>query len=511
MSTTTHPATAPARPGSRAVPEPIPFGRVVGVEMRKTFDTRAGTWLLASIGIVAVLATAAVMLWAPDDALTFETFGSAVGTPMAVLLPVVSILLVTGEWSQRSGLTTFTLVPRRGRTIAAKAVVTTIIGVCAMALALVVALGGAYLGPALRGTEPAIDLTVGQVGTLVLAQVLGMFVGFMLGVVTRSSAVALVAYFVFWGLLPTLSQLLYATQDWYRDVVGWVDFGWAHGALYEGGLSATEWAQLGAADRRDLGDVEPGEDAVEHLGVVPALGTQVEQRLALVVQHRTPQPGEVVEATVALGSVVAGPLPLRSGGAAAAHLLHCLGIDRPAVQTGLPHLRAAGVGHLPQRVEEGPELLAALLRAVGLGAETSDHPRQRATLHEQREPGDAERSEHEQAALHRVGRERLGGGERDAPAHAGPHEDHTVATAQPLLLVEGEVGLATGDRLERPLATPLGVPLGVVGGQVLTEGGQAWGVTCRRLPVTTQPEEQEPDVERAPHPQHGQRDGRHRR
>lgn len=198
MSTTTHPATTPARPGSRAVPEPIPFGRVVGVEMRKTFDTRAGTWLLASIGIVAVLATAAVMLWAPDDALTFETFGSAVGTPMAVLLPVVSILLVTGEWSQRSGLTTFTLVPRRGRTIAAKAVVTTIIGVCAMALALVVALGGAYLGPALRGTEPVIDLTVGQVGTLVLAQVLGMFVGFMLGLVTRSSAVALVAYFVFW-------------------------------------------------------------------------------------------------------------------------------------------------------------------------------------------------------------------------------------------------------------------------------------------------------------------------
>lgn len=245
MSTTSHPATAPARPGSRAVPEPIPFGRVVGVEMRKTFDTRAGTWLLASIGIVAVLATAAVMLWAPDDALTFETFGSAVGTPMAVLLPVVSILLVTGEWSQRSGLTTFTLVPRRGRTIAAKAVVTTIIGVGAMALALVVALGGAYLGPALRGTEPVIDLTVGQVGTLVLAQVLGMFVGFMLGVVTRSSAVALVAYFVFWGLLPTLSQLLYATQDWYRDVVGWVDFGWAHGALYEGRLSATEWAQLG--------------------------------------------------------------------------------------------------------------------------------------------------------------------------------------------------------------------------------------------------------------------------
>lgn len=46
------------------------------------------------------------------------------------------------------------------------------------------------------------------------------------------------------------------------------------------------------ADRGDLGDVEPGEDAVEHLGVVPALGTQVEQRLALVVQHSPPQLSE---------------------------------------------------------------------------------------------------------------------------------------------------------------------------------------------------------------------------
>ena len=42
------------------------MGRIVGVELRKMFDTRAGFWLLASIGILSVLATGAAILFAPD-------------------------------------------------------------------------------------------------------------------------------------------------------------------------------------------------------------------------------------------------------------------------------------------------------------------------------------------------------------------------------------------------------------------------------------------------------------
>ena len=32
------------------------------------FDTRSGFWLMASIGILSVLATGAVIIFAPDDA-----------------------------------------------------------------------------------------------------------------------------------------------------------------------------------------------------------------------------------------------------------------------------------------------------------------------------------------------------------------------------------------------------------------------------------------------------------
>ena len=41
------------------------------------FDTRSGFWLTASIGITAVLATAAVIVFAPDADLTYDNFAAA--------------------------------------------------------------------------------------------------------------------------------------------------------------------------------------------------------------------------------------------------------------------------------------------------------------------------------------------------------------------------------------------------------------------------------------------------
>ena len=59
MSTTTMtapPARSPA-PGSAPYRSRSRTTRIVGVELRKMFDTRSGFWLMASIGILAVIAT----------------------------------------------------------------------------------------------------------------------------------------------------------------------------------------------------------------------------------------------------------------------------------------------------------------------------------------------------------------------------------------------------------------------------------------------------------------------
>lgn len=66
-------------PQTRSAPEiqpvshPLPFPRLTRVELRKMLDTRAGFWLMASIVISALLATIAVILFAPAEDLTYLT------------------------------------------------------------------------------------------------------------------------------------------------------------------------------------------------------------------------------------------------------------------------------------------------------------------------------------------------------------------------------------------------------------------------------------------------------
>lgn len=232
---------------TRVTPSPIPRSRLTAIELRKMFDTRAGFWLMASIVIAALLATTATILWAPDDELTYETFATAIGFPMAVILPMIAILAVTSEWSQRSGLSSFTLVPRRSRVIAAKLVSSVLVGVVSVLLAFVIGALGNIVGTAITGTERVWNAPPIEMAYIVLANVLGLLIGFMLGVLFRSSPVAIVAYFVYSLLLPTLSSVLAAFQDWFAELQPWVDFNYAQSALFSGELTAEQWAQLGVA------------------------------------------------------------------------------------------------------------------------------------------------------------------------------------------------------------------------------------------------------------------------
>ena len=236
---------APSPVRTRTAHHGIPLSRIITTELRKMFDTRSGFWLMASIGILALLATAAVILFARNDEMTYSSFTAAIGIPMTLVLPIIAILSVTGEWSQRSGLTTFTLVPHRGRVITAKAIACVGVAVVTIPLAFGIGALGNVVGTAIAGVDPVWDVTFTNLLNLVLVNVLGLLVGFMLGVVIRSSAGALVAYFIYQFLLPTLALLLAVSQDWFRDLQPWVDFDFAQGPLFDGALTAQQWTQLG--------------------------------------------------------------------------------------------------------------------------------------------------------------------------------------------------------------------------------------------------------------------------
>ncbi len=240
MSATTMESIHTDRPG-------IPFSRLLKVELRKMFDTRAGRWLMISIGVLAVIATISVIAFAPDSAITYGTFATAFGVPLNILLPVAAILLVTGEWSQRSGLTTFTLVPNRGSIIWAKALAAVLVGVVSIIFAFVVGALGNVLGAAINGVDPVWDVKVEQFFTITLSSILALLLGFTLGALFRNTAAAIVGYFVYGFVLPTIFGILAAFQDWFKDLQPWIDFNFAQTPLFDGNLGGQEWAQLGVS------------------------------------------------------------------------------------------------------------------------------------------------------------------------------------------------------------------------------------------------------------------------
>jgi ABC-type transport system involved in multi-copper enzyme maturation permease subunit len=247
MTATTVESTLDQEAARRKRPTParIPMSRIVSVELRKSFDTRSGFWLMASIAILAVIATAATIMFAPDDQLDYEAFATAIGFPMAVILPIIAALSVTSEWSQRTGLTSFTLVPHRGRVIVAKLAVTIGVGVVSMLLAAAIGALGNVVGTAIAGTDTVWNVSAVELSYIVLANVLGMLVGFMLGVLFRNSAGAIVGYFVYGFALPPLTMLLAANQEWFDKAQPWVDFNYAQGNLFDGSMTGEQWSQLG--------------------------------------------------------------------------------------------------------------------------------------------------------------------------------------------------------------------------------------------------------------------------
>ena len=238
------PEVAPVARPAREVPARIPFTRVLQVELIKMFDTRSGFWLMVGIAASALIATGAVIAFAPDDQLTYDNFAAAIGAPMTVILPMIGILAVTSEWSQRSGLTTFTLVPHRGRVLGAKFLAATAVGVVSMFIALVVGVLGTVLGSAIAGVDPVWNVSAGHFGLIVLGSVLGMMFGFMLGLLIRNSAGAIVTYFVYTLVLPPLLGLLAANQKWFADLQPWVDYNYAQMPLFGGNLSGEQWQHL---------------------------------------------------------------------------------------------------------------------------------------------------------------------------------------------------------------------------------------------------------------------------
>jgi len=229
---TTSPVRPPLAGGDPAPPVRPPLPRPTLVELRKTVDTRAGFWLLAVVGLIGV-AMVIVMLAAgdPPDKDLASMFSAAVGAT-GVILPIVGILAVTGEWSQRTALTTFTLVPERGRVMVAKVLAAFALGL----LSVVAFLAAAAVGNLIAGGSWSLALSALANGALY--QLLGMLGGFALGLLFLSSPLAIVMYFVLPTVFGILGELISALP------ADWLDTSRTFEPLVENEMAGGDWARL---------------------------------------------------------------------------------------------------------------------------------------------------------------------------------------------------------------------------------------------------------------------------
>jgi ABC-2 type transport system permease protein len=236
MSTTT--LAAPIRVNTAGVHARPSLGRLVAVELRKMVDTRAGFWV--QVATVAITVVAVIVRCVVGDAAD-HTFASVlyVGLqPAAVLLPIVGILIVTSEWSQRTGLITFALVPVRSRVLGAKLIASVVLAGAMLVMSVaVVAAGVLVAAPGIDGTWSDLAPLIGQSTVYVIA---AMVTGVAFGAILLASAPAIVANFA----VPTVWVAL-ASLPVFAGVAPWLDP--ALDGMSEEVLSLSQWAHAGTA------------------------------------------------------------------------------------------------------------------------------------------------------------------------------------------------------------------------------------------------------------------------
>ncbi|MEZ0578502.1 ABC transporter permease [Nocardioides sp. MH1] len=219
------PAAMPGPSLDTSATAAIPFWRLALVELRKAYNTRAGFWLLFTIGLLITLLQVVQLITflAQDYTTTFTDFTGNVWIVSLVLVPMLPILLVTTEWSQRTAVVTFAIEPRRLRVIFAKLAVAVALALAVVVLMLVVAVACTAVADLLRPdyVEWSVDKTFVFVGAPLTVLTTTVF-GFAVACMLLNTPAAIVLFLLSWyasvGVLAAIAALIPP----FEDVLPWI-------------------------------------------------------------------------------------------------------------------------------------------------------------------------------------------------------------------------------------------------------------------------------------------------
>jgi ABC-2 type transport system permease protein len=216
------------------------LGRLTGIELRKMTDTRAGFWLQLAVLAIALAVVLISALTGHAEDHRFATIFSDTAQGMTALLPVLGVLLVTSEWSQRTSLITFTLVPQRSRVVAAKLTAAVVMALVALVVALALAALGTII--ASPGIDRTWSLSLGLLGQIAIYLATAMIVGVGFGAVLLNSAPAIVTYYLLpigWSAIGSIHAI--------ERTAKWLDLNRSMEHIGDRFLSGTEWGRVGTS------------------------------------------------------------------------------------------------------------------------------------------------------------------------------------------------------------------------------------------------------------------------
>ena len=214
------------------------FLRLTAVELRKMVDTRAGLWLQALTLVAMIGFLVLQIVFAVPEESTFKDMVWVTIWPATLLLPIVGILLVTSEWSQRTSLITFALVPQRTRVIAAKVGAALVLSFVALAVSYVLGTIGTVIDP--TEVDDKWSLSAVMVGQSAVFMITAMLIGVAFGALFLSSPPGIVLYFVLpitWSFISLISIV--------RRAGAWLDTNQTLSKLGDAELTSGEWARVG--------------------------------------------------------------------------------------------------------------------------------------------------------------------------------------------------------------------------------------------------------------------------
>lgn len=196
------------------------FLKLVAIELRKSVNTRSGRFLILGIIAVALAALTWQLTHLNDGKQAFEGYLGATSTGVMLLLPVIGVMAMTSEWTQRTALTTFTLSPRRIRVQLAKFASAIVLSAVVLSVTNVLALAGTAIGGSISGDGASYAGIGGALAGAYLTAALNVVMAAAFGALIAQTAVALLVFFIAptaWGLA---GPALFKDNADYLDVFG---------------------------------------------------------------------------------------------------------------------------------------------------------------------------------------------------------------------------------------------------------------------------------------------------